>query len=106
MILASESFVRQRGLEGKAIEILGMEMATDLPSSFNENSCIKAVSIFHSIDLNTSSNSVTLYLLTLIVVSCSGNADWSCRQEARRNLGRQVLLKLYVNKLQLCHFYS
>jgi sterol carrier protein 2 len=42
-IIASEEFVRQRGLQDRAVEILGMEMATDLPSSFNEESCIKMV---------------------------------------------------------------
>lgn len=31
-ILASENFVRRHGLEHQAVEILGMEMATDLPS--------------------------------------------------------------------------
>lgn len=31
-ILASETFVRRHGLEDQAVEILGMEMATDLPS--------------------------------------------------------------------------
>jgi sterol carrier protein 2 len=42
-ILASEDFVRRHGLEGKAIEIAGMAMATDLPSTFDERSCIKMV---------------------------------------------------------------
>ena len=42
-ILCSEKFVRERGLEGKAVEILAMEMATDLPSTFEEKSCIKVV---------------------------------------------------------------
>lgn len=31
-ILASENFVLRNGLEDQAVEILGMEMATDLPS--------------------------------------------------------------------------
>ena len=43
-ILCSEKFVRERGLEGKAVEILAMEMATDLPSTFEARSCIKVVS--------------------------------------------------------------
>jgi sterol carrier protein 2 len=41
-ILASEEFVRKNKLETKAIEILALEMATDLPSSFKED-CIKMV---------------------------------------------------------------
>nr|CAH7754904.1 unnamed protein product [Callosobruchus chinensis] len=39
-IVVSESFVKKHGLEGQAVEILGMEMATDLPSTFNANSHI------------------------------------------------------------------
>jgi sterol carrier protein 2 len=42
-ILASGDFVRQHGLEAKAVEIAGMAMATDLPSSFAERSSIKLV---------------------------------------------------------------
>ena len=42
-VLASEDFVRRHGLENKAVEIVGMAMATDLPSSFEEKSCIKLV---------------------------------------------------------------
>jgi sterol carrier protein 2 len=42
-ILASEAFVKRHGLEKKAIEIAGQAMATDLPSSFEERSCIKMV---------------------------------------------------------------
>jgi sterol carrier protein 2 len=42
-ILASEEFVKRHGLERKAIEIAGQAMATDLPSSFEERSCIKMV---------------------------------------------------------------
>ncbi|RZC37396.1 Sterol carrier protein X-related thiolase [Asbolus verrucosus] len=42
-IVASERFVRSHGLEAQAVEILGMEMATDLPSTFAENSCMKLV---------------------------------------------------------------
>lgn len=44
-VLASEEFVKKHGLEEKAVEILGMEMATDFGSTFNENSCIKLVSV-------------------------------------------------------------
>lgn len=42
-VLVSEEFVKKHGLEDKAVEILGMEMATDLGSTFNENSSIKLV---------------------------------------------------------------
>jgi sterol carrier protein 2 len=42
-IVASADFVRKHRLEGKAIEIAGMAMATDLPSSFEERSSIKLV---------------------------------------------------------------
>ncbi|KAL3290246.1 hypothetical protein HHI36_023598 [Cryptolaemus montrouzieri] len=42
-ILASEGFVRAHGLENQAIEILGIEMATDLPSTFSDNSLMKLV---------------------------------------------------------------
>ncbi|KAF2884986.1 hypothetical protein ILUMI_21207 [Ignelater luminosus] len=42
-ILASERFVKSHGLESQAIEILGMEMSTDLPSTFAENSLMKLV---------------------------------------------------------------
>jgi len=41
-VLASEDFVRQHGLEAKAVEILGMAMTTDFPSSY-EGSMIKMV---------------------------------------------------------------
>ena len=41
--VCSEAFVYKYGLQSRAIEIAGMAMATDLPSSFNENSMIKAV---------------------------------------------------------------
>ena len=42
-ILASGDFVKKHGLEKTAVEIAGMSMATDLPSSFDEKSCIKLV---------------------------------------------------------------
>ncbi len=42
-VLASEDFVRKHKLESQAVEILGMAMATDLPSTFEEKSCIKMV---------------------------------------------------------------
>lgn len=40
-IIASEKFVKSHGLEAQAVEILAMEMATDLPSTFLDNSCMK-----------------------------------------------------------------
>ncbi|HYB90345.1 MAG TPA: lipid-transfer protein [Candidatus Binataceae bacterium] len=42
-ILASADFVKKHKLEDRAVEILGMAMATDLPSTFSERSCIKMV---------------------------------------------------------------
>lgn len=42
-VLASEDFVRRYGLEKQAVEIVGMEMSTDLPSTFNEKSAMKIV---------------------------------------------------------------
>jgi len=42
-ILASEDFVRKHGLQGKAVEIVGMAMASDFKSTFEEKSSIKLV---------------------------------------------------------------
>lgn len=42
-IVASEAFVKKHGLEGQAVEIIGMAMATDLPSTFEEPSLMKQV---------------------------------------------------------------
>ncbi|MCK6553983.1 lipid-transfer protein [Candidatus Binatia bacterium] len=42
-ILASEDFVKRHNLQARAVEIAGMAMATDLPSTFGEQSCIKLV---------------------------------------------------------------
>ncbi|MGH9872810.1 MAG: lipid-transfer protein [Pyrinomonadaceae bacterium] len=42
-ILASEEFVKKHELEQQAVEIVGMAMATDLPSTFDERSSIKLV---------------------------------------------------------------
>ena len=42
-ILASGDFVKQHGLEGKAVEIAGMSMVTDMKSTFDERSCLKIV---------------------------------------------------------------
>ncbi|XP_006126447.2 sterol carrier protein 2 [Pelodiscus sinensis] len=43
VLLANEEFVRKHGLVSKAVEIVAQEMVTDLSSTFEENSCIKAV---------------------------------------------------------------
>lgn len=43
VVLANEDFVRRHKLENQAVEIVGMEMSTDLPSTFSERSCIKLV---------------------------------------------------------------
>lgn len=40
-VLVSEEFVIRHGLQDKAVEIIGMEMATDTPGIFTENSCMK-----------------------------------------------------------------
>jgi len=37
-IVASEAFVKEHGLEDQAVEIVGMSMHTDFPSSFESNS--------------------------------------------------------------------
>ena len=42
-VLCSEDFLRKHKLEDRAVEILGMAMVTDLPSTFDEKSCIKLV---------------------------------------------------------------
>merc|ERR1719272_2804509 len=42
-IVASEAFVKAHGLEGQAVEITGMSMATDLPSTLEDASVIKMV---------------------------------------------------------------
>jgi sterol carrier protein 2 len=42
-IVVSEDFVRQHKLQANAVEILGMAMATDFGSTFDEKSCIKMV---------------------------------------------------------------
>ncbi|HAC78874.1 MAG TPA: lipid-transfer protein, partial [Deltaproteobacteria bacterium] len=42
-IVASEDFVEKNGLWDKAVEIIGMAMTTDFPSTFDEKSCIKLI---------------------------------------------------------------
>jgi acetyl-CoA acetyltransferase len=42
-ILASEDFVKKHGLQAQAVEIAGMAMSTDLPSTFEDKSCIKLI---------------------------------------------------------------
>ena len=43
VVVASEDFVRRHGLGARAVEIAGMAMATDFPSTFDEKSMIKLV---------------------------------------------------------------
>lgn len=43
VVLANEEFVRKHNLQSQAVEIVGMEMSTDLPSTFEERSSIKIV---------------------------------------------------------------
>lgn len=43
-ILASERFVIENNLQDQAVEIIGMEMATDPPTTFSGNSCVQIVS--------------------------------------------------------------
>lgn len=45
-ILCSEQFVIENGLQNKAVEIVAMEMATDMPGVFSEKSLIKIVCIY------------------------------------------------------------
>lgn len=42
-ILASEEFVKAHKLEAQAVEVLAMEMATDVPSTFESKSAVKLV---------------------------------------------------------------
>jgi len=42
-IVVSEEFVKANNLQDTAVEILGMEMATDFPSTFEEKSSMKLV---------------------------------------------------------------
>ncbi len=42
-LVASEDFVRKHKLESQAVEILGIAMATDMSSTFEDKSCIKMV---------------------------------------------------------------
>lgn len=42
-VLASEDFVNAHGLQGQAVEIVGMAMATDMPSTFTDGGAIKLV---------------------------------------------------------------
>ena len=44
-IVCNEDFIKRNpSVRSRCVEILGMEMATDLSSTFNESSCIKMVS--------------------------------------------------------------
>ena len=44
-ILASEEFVIKHNLQAQAVEIIAQQMATDFPSTFNEKSATKVVSL-------------------------------------------------------------
>jgi acetyl-CoA acetyltransferase len=44
-VVASEDFVRKHKLEAQAVEILGIAMATDMSSTFEDQSCIKMVGV-------------------------------------------------------------
>jgi sterol carrier protein 2 len=44
-VVCSEDVVRRHGLQAQAVEIAGMAMGTDLPSTFDERSCIKLVGV-------------------------------------------------------------
>ncbi len=48
-VLCSEEFVKKHNLQKKAVLIVAMEMATDLPSTFKEGSCMKMVSTVNQI---------------------------------------------------------
>jgi sterol carrier protein 2 len=43
VLLATENFVRRHGLEKQAVEIVGMEMSTDLEGTFTDKSAMKIV---------------------------------------------------------------
>lgn len=45
-ILCSEEFVKKHNLQNQAVEIVSMEMGTDFPSTFKENSCMKMVTYY------------------------------------------------------------
>ena len=42
-VLVSEEFVKRHGLEKQAVEILGQQMVTDLPMTFDSKSCMTLV---------------------------------------------------------------
>jgi len=42
-VLCSEAFVRKNKLEGSAVEVIGMQMRTDMPSVFSSKSCMELV---------------------------------------------------------------
>jgi len=43
VVLANEDFVHKHHLESQAVEILAMEMSTDLPTTFKSHSCMNIV---------------------------------------------------------------
>lgn len=60
-IVVSEAFATKHGLLDRAVEILGMEMTTDLSSTFGENSSMKLVN-------NSYYQSMMTVNFTLIIV--------------------------------------
>lgn len=42
-VIASERFVIQNNLQDQAVEIVGMEMATDPPTTFSGQTCVQLV---------------------------------------------------------------
>lgn len=57
-IVVSEAFAIKHGLMEQAVEIIGMEMATDLPSTFEEKSAMKLVLIIFEILLDSFSRTL------------------------------------------------
>lgn len=49
VILASERFVIQNKLQDQAVEIVGMEMATDPPTTFTGQTCVQLVNYNYSV---------------------------------------------------------
>lgn len=60
-ILVSERFAAQHGLLDRAVEVLGIEMASDLPSTFEEKSSMKLV------------NSTSIYIVSFVIETINFN---------------------------------
>lgn len=59
-VLVTEDFVYRHNLLRNAVEILGIEMTTDLPSTFADKSCLKVVSLM-KYDFLFSSNEAIMF---------------------------------------------